>query len=207
VCDYRIPSIKHFLEGKHGRFHGPNSTHHSNRTHHAGGRKGRHLLDDGANQVTQFIEDEVSGWPPAAQMIAGIVYGSLGKLPNDLNTCLTDAEQLYTDVSNTFNNWQWTMNVGVLVPELEELYNDVQDVLNTIKACNTVLTDASNDVRAVIKVIEGTTGPIGWILEAGEIALNSVNIYQDINGAIDNFNNQNYFDSGYNIGAIIYILI
>jgi len=140
-------------------------------------------------------------------MIAGIVYGSLGNLPTDLNNCLNNAEHLYGDVETTFNNWQWEFSVSVMLPELEELFTDVQDVLNTIKACNPVLTDASSEVRAVLKIVQGASGPIGWLIEAGEVAWHSVNVYQDINAAIDNFNNQNYFDSGYNIGAIIYILI
>jgi hypothetical protein len=105
--------------GKHNRTHHPKPV----RNH------GRRLLDDGANQITQFLENEVANWPPAAQIIAGVVYGSLGSLPADLNSCLTDAEQLYTDLENTFDNWQWTWSLDVILPELEECFNDVGDVV------------------------------------------------------------------------------
>jgi len=199
VCDYRMPSdlAPHYMWGKHNRTHHPKPV----RNH------GRRLLDDGANQITQFLENEVANWPPAAQIIAGVVYGSLGSLPADLNSCLTDAEQLYTDLENTFDNWQWTWSLDVILPELEECFNDVGDVVQTIKACNSALSDAKSDITKVLSIIKGTTGPIGWLVEAGEIAWNSVNIYQDISSAVTNFQNQQYFDCGYDIGAIVYILI
>jgi enoyl-[acyl-carrier-protein] reductase (NADH) len=69
------------------------------------------------------------------------------------------------------------------------------------------LSDAKSDITKVLSIIKGTTGPIGWLVEAGEIAWNSVNIYQDISSAVTNFQNQQYFDCGYDIGAIVYILI
>jgi len=200
VCDYRMPNAllaPHYVWGKF------------NRTHHQPVRNhGRRLLDmDGANQITQFLENEVANWPPAAQIIAGVVYGSLGNLPNDLNSCLTDAEQVFTDLENTFDNWQWTWTLSIILPELQEAFTDVEDVINTIKACSSALSDAKSDISKVVSIIEGTTGPFGWLIEAGEIAWNSINIYQDISSSITNFENQNYFDAGYDIGAIVYILI
>jgi len=196
VCDYRLPEVDHYVDGKfnHTRVH-PVRSH------------GRRLLDDGANQITQFIENEVANWPPAAQIIAGVLYGSLGNLPTDLNTCLTDAEHLYDDLESTFSNWQWTWSLDVILPELQEVFEDVEDVVNTFKACNSALGDAKSDINKVISLIEDTTGPIGWLVEAGEIAWNSVNIYQDISAAVQNFQSDNYFECGYNIGAIVYILI
>jgi len=197
VCDYRMPDVDHYIGGKFNRTHIRHMRNH-----------GRRLLDDdGANQITQFIENEIANWPPAAQIIAGVVYGALGNLPNDLNTCLTDAEQLYTDLENTYNNWQWTFELDVILPELQEVFTDVEEVCDTLKACSGALNDAKDDINKVLNLIAGATGPIGWLVEAGEIAWNSINIYQDVTAAISNFENQRYFDSGYNIGAIVYILI
>jgi len=199
VCDYRFPSdmAPHWEFGKHNRTRHPSPV----RNH------GRRLMQAGSNQITQFIENEVANWPPAAQIIAGVVYGSLGNLPNDLNTCLTDAEQLYDDLESTFSNWQWTWELDIILPELEEAFTDIGDVVDTFKACNSALGDAKSDIMKVLSIIKGTTGPIGWLVEAGEIAFNSVNIYQDISSAIGNFENGNYFDCGYDMGAIVYILI
>jgi len=196
VCDYRMPRTLHYIGGKFNHsLVRPVQNH------------GRRLLDDGANQITQFLENEVANWPPAAQLIAGVVYGSLGNLPDDLNTCLTDAEQLYTDLETTYDNWQWTFSLDVILPELQEVFQDVEDVCHTLSACSSVLSDAKTDISKVLSIIKGTTGPFGWLVEAGEIAWNSVNIYQDVSYAIDNFQNQRYFDSGYDIGAVVYILI
>jgi len=199
VCDYRMPSnlAPHWEYGKHNRTRHPSPV----RNH------GRRLLNDGANQITQFLENEVANWPPAAQIIAGVVYGALGNLPNDLNTCLTDAEQLFTDLENTFNNWEWTWQLDVIMPELDQAFTDVEEAVDTFKACSSALSDAKSDVTKILSIIKGTTGPFGWLVEAGEIAWNSVNIYQDINSAINNFQNGNYFDCGYNMGAIVYILV
>jgi hypothetical protein len=197
VCDYRLPTVAHHLGGKFNRTVRPVRNNH-----------GRRLLDDaGANQITQFIENEVANWPPAAQVLAGVVYGSLGSLPNDLNSCLGDAEHLYTDLETTFNNWQWTWSLDVILPELQEVFEDIEDVVDTVKACESAFNDVKSDISKVLSIIKGSTGPIGWLVEAGEIAWNSENIYQDISGAITNFQSDQYFEAGYNIGAIIYILV
>jgi len=200
VCDYRMPSdlAPHWVFGKYNR-----TRHHSPVHNH-----GRRLLDsDGANQVTQFIENEVANWPPAVQVIAGVVYGALGNLPNDLNTCITDAESLYTDLETTFDNWEWTWSLDVILPELKEVFDDVEEAVNTFKACSATLSDAKSDIMKVLSIIKGTTGPLGWLVEIGEIAWNSINIYQDVSSCIANFDNSQYFDAGYDMGAIIYILI
>jgi hypothetical protein len=196
VCDYRMPTVAHHRHGKYP---------HLNRTQ--GGRHGRRLLDDGSNQITQFIENEVVNWTPAEQVLAGIVYGALGNLPQDLNTCLQDAEHLWSELDNTYSNWEWTFSLSVILPELESVYDEIGDVLTTVKDCSQALSDAESDVKKVLSIIKGSTGFIGWLVEAGEIAFNSVNIYQDVSDAIDNWNARKYFDSGYNIGAIVYILI
>jgi len=138
--------------------------------------------------------------------MAGVVYGSLGSLPADLNTCLTDAEGLYNELETTYENWEWTWNLDVILPELGEVIQDVSDVCQTVSDCNKALGDAKSDISKVLSIVKGTS-PIGWLVEAGEIAWNSVNIYQDVSAAITDFQSGRYFDSGYDIGAIVYILL
>jgi len=181
ICDYRMPSNRR--EALMGAVQA--------RQKHPG----RHLLAakdqaTGMTGVELWAATEVSTWPSMVQFIAGVVWGATGKIPGDINQCLTFSDETFDELNATFASIVWPpTGITSAYEDVAALFKGVGDALTSVAFASAAIdcTDVGIDVAEMIMPIAsqamGLTGPILSLVTAS-ISGNPIGIASGIIGII-----------------------
>jgi len=152
------------------------------------------------NSISGQIKNFMNNAPKPVQFLGGLAMGVLGTIPFQPTKVIAGVDAVENDVQNLFNKFTLSSGSG--------LANDVVLVANTVKDMASLLqaAGATEVAEKAAEVAAKADNPIGWVIGAGELALNGVNVYQDFAGALDAYHKGNYFEVGKKVGDVISIL-
>jgi len=152
------------------------------------------------NSISGTVADFIMNAPKPVQFLGGLAMGVLGSIPFSPTKTIAGVDAVQNDLQNLFR--KFSLKSGSAVA------NDVVLLANTIKDFTGLLksSGAIEVAEKAAKVAAKAESPIGWIIGAGELALNGVNVYQDFQAAIEAFHTGNLFECGKKVGDIISIL-
>jgi len=161
--------------------------------------KGKEMMN-GNPTISDTVKDFVQNAPKPVQFLGGLAMGVLGSIPFSPTKIIAGVDSVTADVNNLMSKFSISSTSAVA--------NDVTMVANTIKDMAGLLqaAGAPEIAEKAAAVAAKADNPIGWIIGAGELALNGVNVYQDFNAAITAYRNGDNFELGKRIGDIISIL-
>jgi len=158
------------------------------------------MMEPMDNSISGQVKNFLDHAPQPVQFLGGLAMGVLGSIPFQPTKVIAGVDAVENDVQNLFNKFTLSSGSG--------LANDVVLVANTVKDMASLLK-AAGAVEVAEKAAEVAAkadSPLGWVIGAGELALNGVNVYQDFSAALDAYHQGNYFEVGKKIGDIISIL-
>jgi len=181
VCDYRMPANRReaLMGAVQARFKHP----------------GRHLLDakdasTGLTGVNAWAATEVSTWPAMLQLIAGVVWGSTGKIPGDISQCVSYSEETWDELNATFAAIQWPPS-GIVsaYTDVATLFKGVGSALTTVAFdsaaidCTEVGIDVADMIMPIASKSLGLAGPILSLVNAA-IGANPFGIASGVIGIV-----------------------
>jgi len=152
------------------------------------------------NSLSGTVKNFIQNAPKPVQFLGGLAMGVLGAIPFQPTKVIAGIDAVENDVQNLMNKFS--------ISSASAAANDVVLIANTIKDMAGLL-QAAGAVEVAEKAAEVAAkaeSPIGWIVGAGELALNGVNVYQDFNAAIKAYKEGDMFELGKRIGDVISIL-
>jgi hypothetical protein len=165
-----------------------------------GSGKPKEPMEPVDNSISGQVKNFMNNAPKPVQFLGGLAMGVLGTIPFQPTKVIAGVDAVETDVQNLFNKFSLSSGSG-LANDVVMLANTVKDMTNLLKAAGAI--EVAEKAAAVAAKADN---PIGWVIGAGELALNGVNIYQDFSGALDAYHKGNYFEVGKKVGDIISIL-
>jgi len=165
-----------------------------------GSGKPKEMMMPPDNSVSGQIKNFLNNAPKPVQFLGGLAMGVLGTIPFQPTKVIAGVDAVENDVQNLFNKFSLSSGSG-LANDVVMLANTVKDMTNLLKAAGAIEV-----AEKAAEVVAKADSPLGWIIGAGELALNGVNVYQDFSGALDAYNEDNYFECGKKVGDLISIL-
>ena len=131
-----------------------------------------------------------------AEIAGGLILGAIKAESKPATTCFNDAETLITEIESAVASFK------------KETFNDV---LDGIKMVGTIATQVGTDVKDceagvadiehLIEMAESFSSPWSFAFHVGkDLLLNGVDIYGDIDSAIQNWDAQKWESFGENVG-------
>ena len=138
------------------------------------------------------------------QFVEGLLLGALKAEVPDVMTCIHDAQSVVTDVEAAYNDFKQENFDGVK-HGIEELGTLVEDLANSIHACAGDVTQIEN----LINMAKTFSDPLSFAYHAGkDLLIHGVDIYNEINDAITQYDASNYEGFGEDVGkAMAQVLI
>ena len=138
---------------------------------------------------TMVIED-------VAKVASGIVYGAIKAESQVATTCFKDGDKLIKEIQEAVADFKKESFSGVKAGI--KMVGTISDqVGNDIKDCSAGV----KDIEKLIEMAASFKSPWAFAFHIGkDILLNGVDIYNDIDSAISNWDNSNYYNFGENLG-------
>jgi len=165
-----------------------------------GSGKPKETTEPTDNSVSGQVKAFLSKAPKPVQFLGGLAMGVLGMIPFQPTKVIAGVDAVENDVQNLFSKFSLSSGSG-LANDVVLLANTVKDMTNLLKAAGAIEV-----AEKAAEVAAKADSPIGWVIGAGELALNGVNVYQDFSGALEAYHQGNYFEVGKKVGDIISIL-
>jgi len=162
--------------------------------------KPKETMEPVDNSISGQVKNFMKNAPKPVQFLGGLAMGVLGTIPFQPTKVIAGVDAVENDVQNLFNKFTLSSGSG-LANDVVLLANTIKDMTNLLKAAGAI--EVAEKAAAVAAKADN---PIGWVIGAGELALNGVNIYQDFSAALDAYHQGNYFEVGKKVGDIISIL-
>jgi len=152
------------------------------------------------NSLSGQVKNFIANAPKPVQFLGGLAMGVLGSIPFQPTKVIAGVDAVQNDVQNLMSKFSISSGSAVA--------SDVIMVANTIKDMAGLLqaAGAPEVAEKAAEVAAKADNPIGWVIGAGEIALNGVNVYQDFNAAVTAYKGGDMFELGKRIGDLISIL-
>ena len=136
--------------------------------------------------------------------IEGLIIGALEAEIPDVMTCITDGEKVVTDVEVAYADFKKESFDGVK-DGIVELGTIVGDIATTVHAC---MGDVSA-IENLIKMADNFKNPLSFAYHVGkDLLVHGVDIYHEINDAITQYDANNYYGFGEDVGkALAQVLV
>jgi len=160
--------------------------------------KGKDMMPD--NSISGQVKNFMQNAPKSVQFLGGLAMGVLGAIPFQPTKVIAGIDAVQNDINNLMSKFS--------IASAGAVGNDVLLVANTIKDMAGLLqaAGAPEVAEKAAAVVAKADNPIGWVIGAGELALNGVNVYQDFTAAINAYKTGDNFEMGKRIGDLISIL-
>jgi len=160
--------------------------------------KGKDMMPD--NSISGQVKNFMQNAPKSVQFLGGLAMGVLGAIPFQPTKVIAGIDAVQNDINNLMSKFS--------VASAGALGNDVVLVATTIKDMAGLLqaAGAPEVAEKAAAVVAKADNPIGWVIGAGELALNGVNVYQDFTAALNAYKTGDNFEMGKRIGDLISIL-
>jgi len=145
--------------------------------------------------VQQFVKDA----PKPVQFLGGLAMGVLGSIPFSPTKAIADVDSVANDIKSIVQNF--SLKPSGYLKDVVMIADTVKDAYSTLKDSGAL--EVAEDAA---KVAAKADNPIGWLVGAGELALNGANIYYDIQTAISAAKSGDEFTLGKSIGSILALL-
>ena len=133
------------------------------------------------------------------QFSIGLLKGTIETAVPDLMTCINDAETLVQDVEVAYGDFKKETFDGVK-DGIEEIGTIVKAVATDINDCKTGIAA----IETLVHIAEGVSSPWSFAYHVGkDLLLNGVDIYNDIDNAIKEYEASNYEGFGENVGKAL----
>ena len=131
------------------------------------------------------------------QIVTGVLKGALDAEGfDDIDKCITDAKEVYDDVDIAFNDFK-SKDVAKIIDGVKH----VGDLIKTVKAGMSDCSHLKADWAKLEKMAAIFESPASFAWHVGkDLLLNGVDIYNEINASIRDYENQSWEDFGYDIG-------
>ena len=138
------------------------------------------------------------------QFTEGLLLGALEAEIPDVMTCITDAESVVTEVETAYTDFAKETFDGVR-DGIVEIGTMVQTLASTIQACSGAVTQ----IQSLISMAKNFADPASFAWHAGkDLLIHGVDIYNEINSAITDYESSNYKGFGENVGkALAQVLV
>jgi len=154
----------------------------------------------GAPTVSDTVKDFVANAPKPVQFLGGLAMGVLGSIPFSPTKIIAGVDSVQTDINNLMSKFSIS-STGAVANDVTMVANTIKDMAGLLQAAG-----APQIAEKAAAVVAKADNPLGWVIGAGELALNGVNVYQDFNAAIKAYQSGDNFELGKRIGDIISIL-
>lgn len=142
---------------------------------------------------------------PDPQGVLEIVEGVLVGLATDVGiqdlvNCITDVETIGEDIYQAVLDFQTKTNDGIK-DGLKEMGLALQVIPDAIAQCKSA---ATNDVQKIKNALAVFEHPITLIYDIGKaLLINGSDIFDEINTAISDWNNNEWYNFGLNVGLAL----
>jgi len=154
----------------------------------------------GAPTISDTVKDFIANAPKPVQFLGGLAMGVLGAIPFSPTKVIAGVDAVQTDVNNLMSKFSIS-STGAVANDVTMVANTIKDMAGLLQAAG-----APEIAEKAAAVAAKADNPLGWVIGAGELALNGVNVYQDFNAAIKAYQGGDLFELGKRIGDIISIL-
>jgi hypothetical protein len=152
------------------------------------------------NSISGQVANFMMNAPKPVQFLGGLAMGVLGSIPFQPTKVIAGINGVQGDLQDLMNKFSVSSG-GAVANDVVMVANTVKDMAGLLQACG-----APEVAEKAAAVAAKADNPIGWIVGAGELALNGVNVYQDVTAAVEAYRSGNNFEMGKRIGDMISIL-
>lgn len=139
-----------------------------------------------------------NGYKEAAQIVGGIIFGAL-KSYNNIDGCFNDATGIFQDFTNAYISLK-AENARGVEDGLIHIGRALLKIPNAVSSCKDIAGVITTLRNAAVKF----SNPTLLVVTVGKnIIWHSVSIFKQVRGAVEYYRQQNWFQFGVNIGAII----
>lgn len=155
------------------------------------------LLVKGAEPVKMSAAD-------ALGLVEGFLEGAVRAEGLDsLEACITDVEKVIPQAEKTFNDCRQSVLDSKMecVKDFATLGNEVKD---TVKDCKSI----ADDIETLAEIVAVFSNPVSFAWHVGkDLLVNGINIYHDVENAIDAWHAQDWKSFGLNVGHATALVI
>jgi len=145
--------------------------------------------------VQQFVAQA----PKPVQFLGGLAMGVLGTIPFSPTKAIADVDSVANDIKSLVQNFSLQPSGYI---------KDITMIADTVKDSYSLFKDSGAEEVAedATKVVAEADNPLGWLVGAGELALNGANVYYDVKTAIQAAKDGDEFTLGKSVGSILSLL-
>jgi len=156
------------------------------------------LGNDGNSDVIPIAEDVI-------EIFGGVLVGAAADFGiGSIASCISDAENSVSDFVNAVKNLERKDFDGI-VNGIKDLAEGVKSLPGDIRECKNAVEGAEEAAKRIEEAIATFTDPISLVWHVGKSLIwNGREIYSEINTAIYDWKNQDWYNFGYYTGLAMF---